>query len=552
MVYNKIIANNQTVLDISEDTVDSDKVLKDISFHKNSGEKANGTIETYAGDTNVTENKVLPTAGTYLNSDITINVSGAGGVDRLQWKCDNIRSLAFEFQGMSQEAATEFTKVMKGLDTSNVTDMSNTFSSSFFETIDVSFLNTSNVVSMDGTFQQGSMLTSLDLSAWDTSALVYMDYIFNNCYELQSINLTHFNTKNVQRMEQIFNGCSKLTSLDLSSFDTSKVTSMNSMFGSCNALTNLNVSSFDTSKVTSMDSMFVGCESLQSLDISNFIYDNISASGTSIGMFIAKASELKSLKLGASIPPIDSNMLIDCPHYMASEANDGKILVPKGMLDAYKTATNWVNFAQYMEEYDLPETTYTFVTTGGTPVEPLTTTGAIVTAPVTTPDDSSKSFTGWYLDDSFVNKVTFPYANMKGGNVTLYAKYSLPNPSTQALAQTIKQSDIGATVFTGELLENNERPTGANNQWPSCWYKFIPEISGAYYIGGYENANVTDMNVVIYKEENGLVNYLSEYNEYGMQHSAQTYDAGITYYLAIAAWSGQVNKELSFKMFKND
>ena len=79
MAYNKIIANTQTVLDISDDTVDSDKVLRGISFHKNNGEKASGTIETYAGDTNVTENKVLPTAGTYLNSDITVNVPTGPG-----------------------------------------------------------------------------------------------------------------------------------------------------------------------------------------------------------------------------------------------------------------------------------------------------------------------------------------------------------------------------------------------------------------------------------------------------------------------------------------
>lgn len=215
MVYNKIIANNQTVLDISEDTVDSDKVLRGISFHKNSGEKASGTIETYAGDTNVTENKVLPTAGTYLNSDITVNVSGSTG---------------------STKVAPEY----------------------------VSF--------------KGYNGTSLDLSWLDTSQMTQFDYMFSGCSWLSSLDLRGFNTSKAQSMYGMFNGCGYLTRITFgSNFETSNITNMYQMFAGCSRLTHLGLNKFNTSNVTNMSYMFNECSSLTRLDLSNFDFTNVTS-----------------------------------------------------------------------------------------------------------------------------------------------------------------------------------------------------------------------------------------------------------------------------------
>lgn len=192
MVYNKIIANNQTVLDISEDTVDSSKVLKGVSFHKNSGEKANGTIETYAGDTNVTENKILPTAGTYLNGDITVNVSG------------------------STKVAPEYVSFRGYTGT----------------TLDLSWLDTKNITDMSYMFAGCKLLTSLDLSKFDTSKVTDMSGMFDGCSGLTSLNLSSFDTSKVTSMGSMFSYCSSLKNLDLSSFDFTKVTNYNSMFTS--------------------------------------------------------------------------------------------------------------------------------------------------------------------------------------------------------------------------------------------------------------------------------------------------------------------------------
>ena len=160
---------------------------------------------------------------------------------------------------------------LSGLDTSDVTNMSNMFSYCWSLTsLDLSPLDTSNVTNMRGMFSECSSLASLDLSPLDTSNVTDMSYMLSGCSKLISLDLSSFDTSQVESMSGMFDGCSRLASLDLSSFDTSNVTGMSRMFYGCSSLTSLDVSSFDTSNVTGMSSMFDGCSSLASLDVSSF------------------------------------------------------------------------------------------------------------------------------------------------------------------------------------------------------------------------------------------------------------------------------------------
>lgn len=108
-----------------------------------------------------------------------------------------------------------------------------------------------------------SKLTSLDLSWLDTSNVTDMGSMFNNCTSLTSLDLSSFNTSNVTDMMSMFYYCSGLTSLDLSSFNTSNVTRMDYMLHNCSKLTSLDLSSFDTSNVTTMNSMFNSCSAMK-------------------------------------------------------------------------------------------------------------------------------------------------------------------------------------------------------------------------------------------------------------------------------------------------
>lgn len=129
--------------------------------------------------------------------------------------------------------------------------------------MNLSRLNTSNVIYMGNMFGYCQNLTSLDITHFDTSNVGNMDSMFYACHALTALDVTHFDTSNVTIMTSMFRECRALTSLDVTHFNTSRATSMTNMFYDCRALTSLDVANFDTSNVTTMDRMFYGCGALE-------------------------------------------------------------------------------------------------------------------------------------------------------------------------------------------------------------------------------------------------------------------------------------------------
>ena len=174
-------------------------------------------------------------------------------------------------RGMFSECSSLASLDLSPLDTSNVTSMRGIFAHcSKLASLDLSPLDTSNVTNMSSMLRGCSRISSFDLSPLDTSNVTDMSYMLSGCSKLISLDLSSFDTSQVESMSGMFDGCSRLASLDLSSFDTSNVTGMSRMFYGCSSLTSLDVSSFDTSNVTGMSGMFDGCSSLASLDVSSF------------------------------------------------------------------------------------------------------------------------------------------------------------------------------------------------------------------------------------------------------------------------------------------
>ena len=175
-----------------------------------------------------------------------------------------------------------------------------------------------------GMFRGMHICTSMDLSGLDTTNVVNMYDMFGYCYVLPALDLSGFNTSNVTNMIYMFCNCYALTSLDVSSFDTSNVTNMNAMFYGLKALESLDLSSFDTRKVAGMARMFYNCLNLQSLDLTGFDTSKV----ISMGSMFAWDSALEYLEL-----PV-SNILSDdayndiffyttCPIYIVNERDAG-------------------------------------------------------------------------------------------------------------------------------------------------------------------------------------------------------------------------------------
>ena len=140
--------------------------------------------------------------------------------------------------------------------------------------IDLSALDTSQVTNMNNMFSSCSSLISLDLSNFDTSQVTNMSWMFcaepGSLMNIEEINVSSFDTSKVTDMSYMFTACSRLTSLDLSNFDTSKVTYMRYMFAGCSSLTNLDVSNFNAPELTDITDMFAELTNLETLNISNF------------------------------------------------------------------------------------------------------------------------------------------------------------------------------------------------------------------------------------------------------------------------------------------
>lgn len=91
-------------------------------------------------------------------------------------------------------------------------------------------------------------------------------------YTFSSIDVSGMDTSNVITMQGMFSCCSRLVSLNLSNFDTKKVTNMISMFDWCGSLKSLDLSSFVVTSVSEfgLAFMFMGCTDLLIVKVNSY------------------------------------------------------------------------------------------------------------------------------------------------------------------------------------------------------------------------------------------------------------------------------------------
>ena len=180
---------------------------------------------------------------------------------------------------------------LRGLNTSEVTDMNNMFySCTSLETLDVSAFDTSSVTNMYWMFGNCTKLKKLDISGFDTSNVTTMGCMFRDCSSLTELSLGGTDTSHVTDMSRLFEGCKSLKSLDVSGLDTSSANFMNYMFSDCSSLKALDVSHFVTSSAKNMSYMFAFCSNLEKLDVSSF-----DISGANIDYMFHRCSGLREI-----------------------------------------------------------------------------------------------------------------------------------------------------------------------------------------------------------------------------------------------------------------
>ena len=254
-------------------------VPNDAKYSKDISSKQDGSVMLWYTDKD--NNSLYEISIGSENGSVEANTNGSGMFAYL----DNVSTL--DLSGLDTSNMTSMSNMfykstslksidVSGFDTSKVVNMARMFDGcTNLENLDVTNFNTSKVTDMYWMFNNLKKVTSLDLSNFDTLNVKHMGFMFNGCTSLANLNVSNFNTSNVINMTSMFKGCTSLKSLDLSNFDTSNVTRMDSMFLYDGSLTNIDLSNFNTSKVTNMGDMFEGCGQLTELDLSSFDTSNV-------------------------------------------------------------------------------------------------------------------------------------------------------------------------------------------------------------------------------------------------------------------------------------
>ena len=100
--------------------------------------------------------------------------------------------------------------------------------------------NWSNAAPTSITFNnKENIKTITKLKGLDTSNVTNMNSMFNGCSSLTTLDLSSLNTSKVTTMQEMFSGCTSLTSLNLSDLNMKKLQYVAHMFYDCSSLTDV-------------------------------------------------------------------------------------------------------------------------------------------------------------------------------------------------------------------------------------------------------------------------------------------------------------------------
>ena len=189
---------------------------------------------------------------------------------------------------------------LNDIDTSEITDMNNAFSSyDKIKKIDISKWNVSNVINMEDMFYLCENLESIgdvsswdvskvknmccmffaneninvDLSSWDVSKVENMDTMFYKCNKFDFSTIENWDVSNCYNMDDMFCDC-KYMNADFSKWNTKSLTSMSEIFINCESFTGKGLEKWKTIYVTNMEDAFAGCKKLN-CNLNNWNIDSL-------------------------------------------------------------------------------------------------------------------------------------------------------------------------------------------------------------------------------------------------------------------------------------
>ena len=202
---------------------------------------------------------------------------------------------------------------LKGLDTSEITDMSSLFENCYdLKSVDFNGVNTRNVRNMSKMFYHAGLHYFPDYDTgvgredqthnhrdnsenivisnmnFTTNKVENMSYMFSVCavVDLSTTNMSSWNVEKVEDFSYMFAGESvskpsykywynKISGFSISSWNTISSTTFKNMFALCNRFTEINISGWKFDNVVYVDRMFERCECLGRVATQGHAEDNI-------------------------------------------------------------------------------------------------------------------------------------------------------------------------------------------------------------------------------------------------------------------------------------
>ena len=218
----------------------------------------------------------------WLKDGVAENIKSATVVD----EGIKVNSLACWFMYLENLESVDLSK----LDTSELGSTDFMFNGcSSLKTFDAGSIDFSNVKSARYMFAYADNLETVENSGNITCpSLTDAEGMFLDCEKLSTLDLSNMDTSNVVKMHGVFYYCSALTEVKgLEDWDTSSATDMSSMFCYCNAL-NANLRGWNVANCTSHDNFHDGASGVLSpfdvLDFDKFTVDTsaVTYSGSQI------------------------------------------------------------------------------------------------------------------------------------------------------------------------------------------------------------------------------------------------------------------------------
>jgi uncharacterized repeat protein (TIGR02543 family) len=255
---------------------------------------------------------------------------------------------------------------------------------------------------------------------------------FRGCHSLVSLVLPSGLTGDIKN--DTFRGCFSLVSLVVPSGMTGEIAA--NAFPNCHSLTNITLPSGMTGAIGA--SAFVNCRKLFSIVFPSGLTGAIGASAfngcVSLVSLVVPSGMTGAIGDSAFngclsileyvILPTTPQTLSNTNAFLLINAAC-KIYVPDASTLAYRAATNWVTYANYIHPISnrTGDAVILFQSNGGTPVAPLVGTKGDVPTKPTDPTKSGSTFDGWHKDAGLTTAWNWATDVYPSTNLTLYAKW---------------------------------------------------------------------------------------------------------------------------------